>query len=72
MTRVKLRGYNLWGDGMFDWPGLSGKNIAYVLINFICLISVLNCFRNAGKNIEVKFFFKKKSCLIKIEKYFIK
>jgi hypothetical protein len=42
MTRVKLRGYNLWGDGMFDWPGLSGKNIAYVLINFICLISVLN------------------------------
>jgi hypothetical protein len=60
MTRVKLRGYNLWGDGMFDWPGLSGKNIAYVLINFICLISVLNCFRNAGKNIEVKFFFKKK------------
>jgi hypothetical protein len=60
MTRVKLRGYNLWGDGMFDWPGLSGKNIAYVLINFICLISVLNCFRNAGKNIEVKFFLKKK------------
>jgi hypothetical protein len=60
MTRVKLRGYNLWGDGMFDWPGLSGKNIAYVLINFICLISVLHCFRNAGKNIEVKFFFKKK------------
>jgi hypothetical protein len=60
MTRVKLRGYNLWGDGMFDWPGLSGKNIAYVLINFICLISVLNCFRNAGKNIEVKFLKKKK------------
>jgi hypothetical protein len=56
MTRVKLRGYNLWGDGMFDWPGLSGKNIAYVLINFICLISVLHCFRNAGKNLEVKFF----------------
>ena len=45
---------------MFDWPGLSGKNIAYVLINFICLISVLHCFRNAGKNIEVKFFLKKK------------